>query len=97
MIYFKNLTPVKIFSVLFGTVSFLFFGLFYGQHLYRLEQLQLFEVTFQYLLSHLSVQGGFIIWIGEFLVQFFRIPLAVAFIITAVSYTHLTLPTKRIV
>jgi len=93
MIYFKDLTPVKIFSVLFGIVSFLFFGIFYGQHLYRLEQLQLFEVTFQYLLSHLSVQGGFIIWIGEFLVQFFRIPLAGAFIITALllilhNYTY---------
>jgi hypothetical protein len=69
--------------MLFGTGSLLFFGLFYSQHLYRLEQLQLFEVTFRYLLSHLAVQGGFVIWIGEFFVQFFRIPLAGGFFITA--------------
>ena len=90
---FRKLDTGKVLMIFFGTVSFLFFGLFYGQHLYRLEQLQLFEVTFQYLLSHLSVQGGFIIWIGELLIQFFRIPLAGAFIITVLllllqNYTY---------
>jgi len=97
---FRKLDTGKVLMIFFGTVSFLFFGLFYGQHLYRLEQLQLFEVTFQYLLSHLSVQGGFIIWIGELLVQFFRIPLAGAFITTVLllllqNYTYKILRHSR--
>ncbi len=72
-----------LFLILFGAASMIFFGFFYNQHLYRLEQLQLFQLTFSYLFEHLAVQGGFAIWLGEFLTQFFRLPVAGAIIITS--------------
>lgn len=69
--------------VLFSSVSLLFFSLFYYNHLYQREQTQLFELTTGYFLRSLSTQGGFAIYSGEFLIQFFRVPLLGALIITA--------------
>lgn len=77
----KNIVENSI-LILFGIGSVLFFSVFYFNHLYQREQLQLFQLTFSYLLKHISVQGGFSIYTGEFLTQFFRVPVAGAIIIT---------------
>jgi hypothetical protein len=70
----------------FITGSLIFYGFFYCQHLYQKEQLQLFEVTFQYLLNKILQHGGFADWIGEFFIQFFHLPFAGAIIFTGLSF-----------
>jgi hypothetical protein len=82
MDFLKKSTSVNFFTLFFGAASLIFWSFFYNEHLYRLEQLQLFEVTGKYLLTHLEIQGGFSIWIAEFLTQFFRVPFAGAVLIT---------------
>jgi hypothetical protein len=62
--------------------SVIFYGLFYEQHLIQKEQLQLFEVTFQYFINKIGRPGGLADYLGEFFIQFFRIPFAGALIIT---------------
>ncbi len=81
--------------LLFGAGSLLFYGFFYNQHLYQKEQLQLFEVTFQYFITRLSHHGGLADWFGEFFVQFFHIPYAGAIIIT-LFFLLLQFLTKKI-
>lgn len=72
----------KIFLVVFGVGSLLFFGFFYNNHLYQKEQLQLFELTFRYLTEAITIHGGIAVYFSEFLIQFFRLPVAGAAIIT---------------
>jgi hypothetical protein len=72
----------KIFFAAFSAVTFIFFGLLYENHLICREQLQLFQSTAAYFTDKLSVQGGFADYTGEFLVQFFGLPFAGAFIVT---------------
>jgi hypothetical protein len=62
--------------LLFFSGVLIYYGFFYNNHLFQREQLQLFETTFDYFTGKLSWNGGFADYLGEFLVQFFRIPLA---------------------
>jgi len=73
----------KLILILCCFGSLLLFGVFYEQHLYQKEQLQLFELSSGYFLQRISQHGGFADYIGEFLVQFFHLPFAGAVIITA--------------
>ena len=79
----KNISVDKAAMLLFTAIPMLFFSIFYYQHLFHLEQTQLFEFSADYFLKSLSYNGGFAIYTGEFLTQFFRIPVLGAFIITA--------------
>lgn len=72
--------------IISGIGSLVFYGIFYYNHLYQREQLQLFQLTIPYLFKNLAVQGGFSIWLGEFLTQFFRVPFAGAVIITSLLF-----------
>jgi hypothetical protein len=82
----KESTVGRLFLPLLCLGSFLFFGIFYEQHIYRQEQLQLFELTWKYLLISFTSNGGLVSYLGEFLVQFFHLPFAGAFIITLLFY-----------
>lgn len=79
----KNISVDKAAMLLFTAIPLLFFSIFYYQHLFQMEQTQLFELSAAYFLKSLSYNGGFAIYTGEFLTQFFRIPVLGAFIITA--------------
>jgi hypothetical protein len=79
----KNISAEKAAMLLFTSIPFLFFSIFYYQHIFQREQTQLFELGIGYFLKSLSYNGGFAIYTGEFLTQFFRIPVLGAFIITA--------------
>jgi hypothetical protein len=72
----------KIFTLISCVGSLIFLGFFYNNHLYRKEQLQLFELTSGYLLNAISNHGGISIWISELLIQFFHLPFAGAIILT---------------
>ncbi len=63
-----------ILSGLFFLAVLLFFGIRYPYHVCFQEQYQLFEWTWEYFLSVVSVPGGLADWIGRFLVQFFIKP-----------------------
>ena len=58
-------------SVAFGVAAWLFFALRYPYHLHFQEQYQLFESTWSYFGSVVSVPGGFADWTGRFVTQFF--------------------------
>lgn len=85
----------KIFLAVFSAAAFIFFGFFYDNHLIVKEQLQLFQITPAYLGSKLSVQGGFADFTGEFLVQFFRLPLAGALSVS-ILLTLIIIMTRKI-
>lgn len=68
-------------SVCFGIVVFIFFAFFYDHHLLFIEQLQFFLLTGTHFFEKLVLPGGFNGWIGDFLTQFYYIPLAGALII----------------
>lgn len=72
----------KWYLLLMAPASFVFWGFFHEQHLYQMEQVQLFLFSPDYFMQHLAVQGGISIYLGEFLTQFFGIPFAGAVIIT---------------
>lgn len=76
----------KIFLILFCTGSVMFFGFCYNNHIYQKEQLQLFEVTFRYLSDAISRHGGIAIYISEFFIQFFHLPITGAIIITLLLF-----------
>ncbi len=78
----SKISAEKALLVLFTVTSVVFFCFFYHNHLYQREQLQMFQLTFSYLIDGLSIQGGFAIYFGEFFTQFFGIPLAGAAIIS---------------
>ncbi len=78
----RKTSAEKALLALFIIASVTFFCFFYDNHLYQREQLQMFQLTFSYLIDRLSVQGGFAIYLGEFFTQFFGIPLAGAVIIS---------------
>lgn len=75
-------TASKLALLLFGLTALLFWGLVYPNHLIQREQWQLFLFTGDYFLDLLSIQGGFAIYLGEFFVQFFRLPWVGPIIIT---------------
>ncbi|MCY1722937.1 DUF6057 family protein [Prolixibacteraceae bacterium Z1-6] len=80
----------RLANLLFFVVLLVFWGFFYSNHLVQKEQMQLFLLSFDYLKEHLSYQGGFVIYLGEFFTQFFRFTWAAVlfttFFIYQVSY-----------
>lgn len=75
-------TASKLALLLFGFTALLFWGLVYPNHLIQREQWQLFLFTGDYFLDLFSIQGGFAIYLGEFFVQFFKLPWVGPIIIT---------------
>ena len=57
-------------TVLSGAVVYAFFAFKYPYHLHFQEQYQLFESTWDYFISVVTVPGGLADWIGRFLTQF---------------------------
>lgn len=89
-----NFTKENNVRILSNSLSFLFFilllvfwGVFYSNHLVQKEQMQLFLTDFGYLTHHLSIQGGFAIYLGEFLTQFFLYPWIGALIISGIIFS----------
>ncbi|MBP7504077.1 MAG: hypothetical protein KA780_01450 [Prolixibacteraceae bacterium] len=78
----SRLTLPRAALILFSLLTFLFFGVFYKYSLYFQEQLQLFLLTPDYLLRSVAKPGGFAGYAGEFLTQFYHLPLAGALILT---------------
>lgn len=58
-------------NLLFFLILMVFWRFFYVNHLLQKEQMQLCLLSWDYLLQHLSVQGGLAIYLGEFINQFF--------------------------
>lgn len=65
----------------FALATALFFAFPYRYHLYFHEQNQLLLLTWDYFLKAISVPGGFSDWLGEFIVQFFRLVYPAALIL----------------
>ncbi|MQY78570.1 MAG: hypothetical protein GH151_05140, partial [Bacteroidetes bacterium] len=78
----KQLSLITFFTFLMGAASFMFWGVFYEQHLLQKEQMQLFLLSFDFLIQHLTVQGGFSIYLDEFFTQFFGLPFIGSVVIT---------------
>jgi hypothetical protein len=72
-----------IFTGFFFTCIFLFFALFYNNHLHFEEQSQLFLLTGDYFISKINLPGGFSGWVGGFLTQFYYLSVVGPLIITA--------------
>lgn len=64
-----------IVSLFLWSGVFLSWRIFYVYHLMHREQVQIFQMDLDYLFEHLSMQGGFSVYLGEFFVQFFKLPL----------------------
>lgn len=79
----KKITVERTAMVLFSSGLIIFFGLFYRHHLWQREQVQLLELTPGHILESLSVNGGFSVFAGEFLTQFFHVPVMGALLVTA--------------
>ena len=69
--YFK-----QVFTAIFYIAIFLFFAVFYNNHLHFLEQSQCIILTGDYFLTKISLPGGLSGYIGEFLTQFYFYSLA---------------------
>jgi len=78
----KKLKPDFIFCSLFYAAVFVFFGIIYKYHLFFQEQQQLFQLTWNYFIQSVKLPGGFIGYLGEFLTQFYYIPIIGSAIIT---------------
>lgn len=87
---------IKIFGWLavYG-ILFVFLQLYSAYHFYYIEQNQLFQFTWQYLAAKIAEPGGFALWTGEFLVQFFILPYTGA-ALTAALLCSIGILTERI-
>lgn len=72
----------QVFTAIFYIAIFLFFAVFYNNHLHFLEQSQCFILTGEYLVTRISLPGGLSGYLGEFLTQFYYLSLAGPVIIT---------------
>lgn len=72
-------------SALFFSLLMVFWGVFYPEHLIQKEQMQLFLLGGEYLWDHLTYQGGFAIYAGEFLTQFFIFPWVGAIVLSGLA------------
>ncbi|MFO7622671.1 MAG: DUF6057 family protein, partial [Bacteroidales bacterium] len=84
-----------ILTGLFCTGLFVFFAFFYNHHLHFAEQIQLFLLTGDYFITKMSMPGGFSGYLGEFLTQFYYLPLAGPLILTLLLLS-VQLITKRL-
>ncbi len=83
MIKFKKwISYENLVLLLFTAGSIIFFSLFYYHKLSQREQTQLFQLTGDYFLKSLSVNGGLSGYLGEFFTQFFAVPAVGGVIIT---------------
>lgn len=80
----RYLTNFFLFSLHF--LFFLYFFIFNKYHLWRYEQIQFFRFNFNYFKNFLKIPGGFIEYLGAFLIQFFYFPLFGALIITLLIF-----------
>ncbi len=71
-------------TIVFFAVAFVTYGLMHPEWLNFHEQFQLFQFGREYLLEHLGYASGLAIYIGEFVVQFFYLPLLGAAVWAAV-------------
>lgn len=96
----KGIKSIKytelITTAAFGLPVFVFFAFLYEHHLLFTEQLQLFLLTDDYFLEKLILPGRLNGLIGEFLTQFYHVPLAGALIIAVLLVTIQVL-TKKII
>ncbi len=81
----KNIS--LIISTAFFVLLVIFWGFYYPNHLVQKEQMQLFLTDWAYFIQHLSVQGGFANYLGEFFTQFFLFPMAAAWIVSTVLFS----------
>lgn len=61
--------------IVFGAL-FAFLQAYFQYHFYYIEQSQLFQYSGSYWMQRMSEPGGLALWLSEWLVQFFMIPLA---------------------
>lgn len=96
-----NIDIVKVcVSACLGLCVFLFWTLLYPQYLSYQEQYQLFLWTGDYFVQSVQIAGGFIQYLGEFLVQFYAIGWLGAMLLAIVSValqslTYAMLPKKN--
>lgn len=81
----KNIS--LLISIVFFALLVVFWGFYYPNHLVQKEQMQLFLTDWAYFIRHLSVQGGFATYLGEFFTQFFLFPMAAAWIVSTVLFS----------
>ncbi len=62
-------------TIVFFAVAFVTYGFMYPEWLNFHEQFQLFQFGWEYLSDRLSIVSGFAIYVGEFFVQFFYVPM----------------------
>jgi hypothetical protein len=86
---------VILFSGLFFAGIFVFYAFFYNSHLHFEEQFQLHLMTWDWLLTRLSLPGGFAGYLGSFLTQFYFVSLAGPVVIVLLLAT-LTIVVKKI-
>jgi len=68
-------------TLFFGVLVFLFYGLFYPNHIHYQEQYQIFQFSVNYFFDTILVPGGIAIYISGFFTQFFFYSWVGAFII----------------
>lgn len=96
-----NIDIVKVcIPACLGLCVFLFWTLLYPQYLSYQEQYQLFLWTGDYFVQSVQIAGGFIQYLGEFLVQFYAIGWLGAMLLAIVSValqslTYAMLPKKN--
>jgi hypothetical protein len=82
-------------TLFFGLGVFLFWLFVHPETLNFQEQNQLFLFASDYLFERLSVAGGLIDWISEFLVQFYYIPWLGAFILSLASMAFVRITAEK--
>lgn len=75
-----------IFTGIFMSGIFIFFTFFYSSHLHFEEQVRLFLLTGDYFISTVRYPGGFAGYTGDFLTQFWHLPVAGPVIITSLLF-----------
>jgi hypothetical protein len=78
----KNNLPGIIFIILFFSGSFIFFELFFRYHLFFIEQLQAFLMTFDHFLGYFAKPAFLSSYLGDFLTQFYYLNWGGATVIT---------------
>jgi hypothetical protein len=79
--------PAWIASITLLIAYFSFFALFNANHLFYQEQIHLFRFDWNYFLSYLERPGGISEYTGNFLMQFYVIPLVGPAILTLAAIT----------
>ncbi len=78
----SNLDFRKILTSLYFVGCFIFFAFYYQYHLYFIEQLQLFRLSWDYITEYFQKPASFSCLMGDFLTQFYFLKAGGAVIIT---------------